>query len=242
MLTGDILCLTTHQLFRFKNYFDLLILDEIDAFPYRGNYVLNQIFERSVKGNYVLMSATPSKNLIEEFKSNENKVLLELFTRYHKQPIPIPIMKVNLKVLLPFLILKKLKVFIKENKPVFIFCPTIYECEILYYFLKNFAKPGFFVHSQCKDREKRIEDFREGKYKYLVTTSVLERGVTVKNLQVMVFNASNSIYTKEVLVQISGRVGRVIGATDGEIIYYADRKSKAMVESIKEIEYSNTFL
>ena len=242
LLSGDILCLTTHQLFRFKNYFDLLILDEIDAFPYKGNYVLNEIFKRSVRGNYILMSATPSENLLLEFKNDEDKTLLELHTRYHKQPIPVPQIKINLKVILPLLILKKLKQFIKEDKQTFIFCPTIEECENLYYFLKNFAKQGFFIHSKCKDRSERIEDFRKGKYKYLVTTAVLERGVTVKNLQVIIYNSSSEIYSKEALIQISGRVGRVLGATDGEIIYYAERKSEAMVQSIKEIEYENTFL
>lgn len=242
LLSGDILCLTTHQLFRFKNYFDLLILDEIDAFPYKGNYVLNEIFKRSVKGNYILMSATPSMDLIQEYKQSEDKVLLELHTRYHKQPIPVPKIKVGLKIFLPLLVLNSLNKFLKENKQVFVFCPTIEECEMLYFFLKNLAKPGYFVHSKCKDRNKRIEDFREGVYKYLVTTAVLERGVTVKNLQVIIYDASNEIYTKEALVQISGRVGRVLGATDGEIIYFAERKSEAMVQSIKEIEYENSFL
>lgn len=61
-LNGDITVLTTHQLYRFDKVFDLLILDEIDAFPYKDNIVLENIFKRSVKGNYILMSATPSKN------------------------------------------------------------------------------------------------------------------------------------------------------------------------------------
>ena len=65
---GDIIVLTTHQLYRYNHYFDLLILDEIDAFPYRDNDVLHALFLRSIKGNYCLMSATPSEKAIEEFK------------------------------------------------------------------------------------------------------------------------------------------------------------------------------
>ena len=61
ILEGDIICLTTHQLYRFNNYFDLLILDELDAFPYKDNDVLYNIFLRSIKGNYILMSATISE-------------------------------------------------------------------------------------------------------------------------------------------------------------------------------------
>ena len=67
VINGDIICLTTHQLFRYKAYFDLLIMDEIDAFPYKGNDVLEQMFINSVRGHHVLLSATPSKNLIKEY-------------------------------------------------------------------------------------------------------------------------------------------------------------------------------
>ena len=45
LIKGDIVCLTTHQLFRYENYFDLLIMDEIDAFPYKG--ILNFHFHTS---------------------------------------------------------------------------------------------------------------------------------------------------------------------------------------------------
>ncbi|MBR2577745.1 MAG: DEAD/DEAH box helicase, partial [Erysipelotrichaceae bacterium] len=36
-LTGDLIVCTTHQLFRYYRTFDLLILDEVDAFPLSGN-------------------------------------------------------------------------------------------------------------------------------------------------------------------------------------------------------------
>ena len=38
VLTGDIILLTTHQLYRYNDYFDLLIIDEADAFPYKNNF------------------------------------------------------------------------------------------------------------------------------------------------------------------------------------------------------------
>lgn len=242
LLNGDIICLTTHQLFRYEKFFDLLILDEIDAFPYRDNEVLEALFKRSVRGNYIMMSATPSEKQVNEFRNTKGKNLMELYTRYHKNPIPLPKIKLTLNCLMSYHVLKNLRLFLSENKSVFIFTPTIEECEILFKMLNIFAKHGNFVHSKRKDRNEIIDDFRLGKYKYLVTTAVLERGVTVKNLQVIIFNASNKIYSKESLIQISGRVGRVVGATSGEIIYIADSKSEAMVESIREIERANTYL
>ena len=89
LLEGDLICLTTHQLFRYPSYFDLLILDEIDAFPYNGNEVLEAFFKRAVKGHYVLLSATPSKEVIESFKKNE-KSILNLNKRFHNHPLPVP--------------------------------------------------------------------------------------------------------------------------------------------------------
>lgn len=114
LLVGDIVCLTTHQLYRYKNYFDLLILDEIDAFPYKGNEVLNNIFKRSIKGHYILMSATPSKKEIEEFNSGNNK-MVTLFKRHHGRPIPVPKIKVMPCIFSYWFLIKKNKRFHKER-------------------------------------------------------------------------------------------------------------------------------
>ena len=69
-LEGDCVILTTHQLFRYPNYFDLLVMDEVDAFPFKGSDVLLSMFKRSVKGHFVMMSATPSKQLVSSFEND----------------------------------------------------------------------------------------------------------------------------------------------------------------------------
>ena len=240
-LEGDIICLTTHQLYRFEKYFDLLIIDEIDAFPFNGNFALEAFFHRSVRGHYVMMSATPSKERIEEFKG-KGKAIVNLFKRHHGKPIPVPNFFIAPKFVTYFYLVYKVREIIKKNLPLLVFAPTIEECENLYVFLNIFAKGGYFVHSKCKDRSKIIEDFRENKYKYLVTTAVLERGVTLRNLQVIIFNASSFIYTSEALVQISGRVGRVKDATDGEVIFIAERKTKYITEARQTIIDANKSL
>ena len=63
-LEGDIVVLTTHQFYRYNHYFDLIILDEIDAFPFKNNDVLKTMFERAKRGSVVLMSATPSREVL----------------------------------------------------------------------------------------------------------------------------------------------------------------------------------
>lgn len=48
-VVGDLIIATTHQLYRYKNFFDLLILDEPDAFPYAGNEMLQNFVHSSLK-------------------------------------------------------------------------------------------------------------------------------------------------------------------------------------------------
>lgn len=240
-LKGDILVLTTHQLFRFEHYFDLLILDEIDAFPYRGNPVLIALFKRSLKGHYVLMSATPSDEVMKEFEK-DNKQILTLFKRYHEHPLIVPSLKIRYLIFKYSLIIDYLKKYEREKKKVFIFCPTIKETEYLFKILNLFIKNGNYVHSKRLNRANIIDDFRNDKYSYLVTTSVLERGVTVKNLQVIIYHADHELYSKEALIQISGRVGRSSDYPSGEVIYVASKKTTAILESIKTIEGFNKCL
>ncbi len=240
-LVGDIIVLTTHQLYRYEKYFDLLILDEIDAFPYKDNPVLINLFKRSVKKNYVLMSATPSPSVIEEFKRPNHKIVT-LYTRYHMKPIPEPKIVISYGITKYFYVIKKLKEFQKLFKPCFLFVATIDECEEVFKIISKVVPNGNRVHSLVKERSKIINDFRSGKYKYLVTTAVLERGVTLKNLQVIIFNADHNIYNSSALIQISGRVGRVKEAPDGEVIFLANKKTNDMEEAIKKTREANEHL
>lgn len=243
ILEGDLICLTTHQLFRFEKYFDLLILDELDAFPYKDNDVLYNIFLRSIKGNYILMSATPSEEFLNNFSLDKNNKVLKLFVRFHMKNIPVPIIKV-----VPFEILKviflviKIKNYIKENKQVLVFVPTISLSKKVYYLIKNLVKPGYFINSKSTNREEIINEFRNKNYMYLVTTAVLERGVTLENLQVIIFEADNEIFNRYSLTQISGRVGRKALFPDGEVIFLCDKKTKEMEKSIFSINEANKVL
>lgn len=241
-LQGDIVILTTHQLYRYKNYFDLLIMDEIDAFPFKGNEVLIAMYKRSVRGNVLLMSATPSDIVLNEFKK-EGHAILELRTRFHKKEIPVPVCKIMPKFLMFFYVLCKLKKYKKEHKPVFIFTPTIELCETIYFKLSKFVKGGEYVHSKREKRGEIIGNFKNNQYSYLVTTSVLERGVTFKNLQVIVLEADEeSIYNSATLIQIAGRVGRKMDAPGGDVIFLAEIETLSIRRAIDEIKFCNTFL
>ena len=238
---GDIVVLTTHQLYRYKNYFSLIILDEIDAFPFKDDPILHNMFYQSLCGHYVMMSATPSKEVIEHFKQDK-KDILSLSTRFHRHPLPVPTI-IKGSIVKQYLILyKKLREYINENKQVFVFAPTIEICEKVYHIISIFIKGGNYVHSKRDNRKEIIEAFRNKMYHYLVTTSVLERGITVRNLQVIIMQTEHKIYEKGTLIQISGRVGRKLDAPTGDVIYLAKSISPDMYESISDIRRSNEAL
>ena len=237
VLDGEIVILTTHQLYRYPKYFDFLVFDEIDAFPYVDNDVLNNMFLNSIKGNYVLMSATPREKEINKITS-EGGIYLSLTKRYHGGKLIVPNIKLSIMSIFPLLI-KKLNEFVTSRKPVFIFVPTIKEAEKLFKLVKMFQKNGEVVHSKNPLREKIIEDFKNSKYDYLITTSILERGVTVKNLQVIIYQADHELYDESTLIQIAGRVGRKSDAKDGEVLFLANKKTEAMVSAIEKINEAN---
>ena len=241
VLIGDIICLTTHQLFRYKNYFDLLIMDEIDAFPFKGNKVLKQLFFNSVKGHYILLTATPSKELISQFEK-QGKDIMRLAIRFHKHPLPVPKVIIGSGIKLYYILIKTIKRFLRENKQVFLFVPTIDESKKMSLFLKPIIRGGIYVNSKRKNNDSIIDDFRNGKYRYLVTTAVLERGVTIKDLQVIIFHADSSIYDTASLIQIAGRAGRRKEAPEGEVIFFAKRNTEYIQGAIDEINANNKIL
>lgn len=241
ILNGDLVCMTAHQLFRYEKYFDLIVMDEIDAFPYKGNDVLQAFFKRALRGNYILLSATPSDEFVDSFKKEGGKVL-ELSIRFHRHPLPVPKVITGNKLKLLYELVKETRRFMESKKPVFIFTPTIEICERTFNLLRPFIKWGSYVHSKHPKRSEVINAFRKGKYKYLVTTAVLERGVTIKDLQVIIYHADHNIYNQYSLVQIAGRVGRKKDAPKGEVIYLAEHITKEMERSIRDIEKANKTL
>ena len=220
-IEGDLVVLTTHQLFRYEHYFDLLIMDEIDAFPFKGSDILKAFFLRSIKKNFVLLTATPSDELLNYFKK-PGKAVLELFTRFHGHPLPVPRVIKGNSIYLNYKLIKETGRFLKSFKQVFIFVPTIDLSIKLYRFLALFYPGGHYINSKCEDREEIIKSFRLKKY-----------------LQVIVYRADHPIYDSYSLIQIAGRVGRKKDAPEGEVIYLARENNKDIKRAVEEISAAN---
>ncbi|VHI62630.1 helicase conserved C-terminal domain protein [Streptococcus pyogenes] len=142
---------------------------------------------------------------------------------------------------LPPKILKYLKKQRKTGYPLLIFLPTIIMAESVTAILKELlpAEQIACVSSQSQNRKEDITAFRQGKKTILITTIILERGVTFPQIDVFVLGSHHRVYSSQSLVQIAGRVGRSIDRPDGTLYFFHEGISKAMLLARKEIKEMN---
>ena len=220
---GDLIICTTHQLFRYENYFDLLILDEPDAFPFANNELLNNFLIRSCKGSLVYLTATPDDSL-KQLKT------LTLFKRYHGHDLLVPKVIINLKIIL----LYKMYQYVKQQEKAILFVPTIKLAIRLSKLFKTSC-----IHSKTLDKEDVIKRFNDDEFPILIATTIMERGVTFANVNICVLFADHVVFSKASLIQIAGRVGRTKEYPTGDGIFLCSRKSRKVDECISELNMMN---
>lgn len=236
---------TTHQMLRFFRAFDLVIVDETDSFPYRDNEMLIKAVHRAVKedGCLLYLTATPSETLNQRLKKKELSVSL-LPERYHQHPLIVPNLvysgnlekKIRNKKIAPVME-KWIRAHLEARKHFLLFVPRIALLSPIESALRKIFPEARFetVSSKEVHRQERIALMRSGELDFLVTTTILERGVTFQGIDVLVAAAHEEEFSREVLVQIAGRVGRTADCPDGEVTFFHNGKSEAMVKAVKEI-------
>ncbi|MDN6161146.1 MAG: DEAD/DEAH box helicase [Atopostipes sp.] len=240
---------TTHQLFRFQEAFDLLIIDEIDAFPFAGDESLERAVGKARKENSALiyLSATPNRRMQKEIKNGKLGATI-LPARYHGHPLPLPQMKWcanwTEKVFTHFERSSLGKIMagkIQEGRRFLLFLPNIKWMLTFEEMLRKIYPECYFesVSSMDPHRKEKVLKMRAGEVQFLMTTTILERGVTFPNIDVLVLGAEDRIYTESALVQIAGRCGRAADYPDGEVIFFHEGKSLAMKRAVQQIKRMN---
>lgn len=245
---GDLYITTTHQVLRFYSYFDLIIIDEFDAYPFNNQPILQFAVKRAMKpaGQIIFMTATPTDEWI---KLGRRELLTSILPiRHHEQPLPVPIFKLTpksktiLTFTKPFYLIEQFISDVKQAEgQAFIFVPRISDVSLWTNKLMEwFGRESIEgVYANDKLRDTKIEAFRRGEIKLLVTTTIMERGVTIPNLHVLVLNANEKVFDKSTLIQIAGRVGRSIKHPDGIVLFLGEYKTKAIADAIKHIKWMN---
>lgn len=228
VIEGQFIICTTHQLYRYSKYFDLLILDELDAFPYANNEVLQSFLQNSIKGNYIYMSATLN-----------NQADLLMTKRFHGFPLDIPKCIISSSLLMFLLVIKQTRKYVQKKQPVLIFVPTIAKTKSVSKLLQICGFKATVINSTTPNIHLAIDKLKKHQLDILVTTTILERGITIDNVQVIILYGNDRIYTTETLIQICGRVGRNINHPTGKILIFTPYKTKAIKQCIKTIKQDN---
>ncbi len=239
-LDGDLIICTMHQLYRYPQAFDLLIMDEIDAFPYRGNLLLETIAKQACKGQRLYLSATPDDDMLKQAAQGELS-MVALFQRPHGHPLVMPQIIHALPSVQLWYLLRFLKRCRKARIPVLVFVPTIKAAKQYYQYMRCFFRCNCLT-SQSTEKDAVIAAFRDKKYDFLLTTTVLERGITIEGIYVAVLYADHIVFNEASLIQIVGRVGRTVQMPSGEALLLCRRITKDIKRCMRAIEKMNETL
>lgn len=240
---------TTHQLYRFREAFDVLIIDEMDAFPFRYDDSLQFASDKARKRESSLIYLTATPDRIYQKKIRQNIIHASILpARYHGHPLPVPITITEKKWKERLLknptktkVYKKILELLNLKKKFLLFVPNIKWMEQFEQVLREQIPDKRFeaVHSEDRERKRKVQAMRDRELDFLMTTTILERGVTFENIDVLVIGSDDQIYTESALVQIAGRAGRSKDYPTGEVIYYHDGLTRDIKRAVKQIKQMN---
>ncbi|WP_045518226.1 DEAD/DEAH box helicase [Neobacillus niacini] len=234
---------TTHQLLRFYQAFDTVILDEVDAFPYTVEESLQYAAAQARKPEsaMIYLTATPNEKWQRECRTGK-RAFTTIPARFHRYPLPVPHFnwcgnwqKELKKDKLPANILNWIKARLENNKQALLFFPHIRLMEKALPGLRKLAPDIEAVHAEDPDRKEKVQKMRNKDIPLLLTTTILERGVTFPNIDVAVIGAEDDIFTECALVQIAGRAGRSKDFPRGIVTFFHYGKTEAMLKARKQI-------
>lgn len=262
---SDITIATTHQVLRYYRRFLLVVLDEADAFPYHNNPVLYRALARAVHqaGKLLYLSATPPRYLQKRLVSNARLTgrgakTHPLFSathvllpgRYHGFPLPVPEIRtvrglhkrVRANRAVPSLT-EAVNRSLASERQVFVFVPRIDDVDVVLTYLQKWlpthAEQMAGVHAADAMREEKVLGFRQKRYTLMVTTTILERGVTIPKSDVIVVGAEAPVFDEASLVQIAGRVGRSFDDPAGTVLFLQAERAQAPRLAVRQITRMN---
>ncbi|HHY47997.1 MAG TPA: DEAD/DEAH box helicase family protein [Firmicutes bacterium] len=254
---ADISVTTTHQAIRFYHNFDLVVLDEADAYPYQGSRMLHHAVLRAAgeSAKIIYMTATPRGELKRRALAGQ-LALVTIPARHHGYPVPVPeIVKVQLGVTsgqgtalaLPRMVIDLIASRISKATPaasraasqapgpLYVFTPTI-----------NLARDVArkldlsWTYAGDSERSEKIRRFKAGEIPALVTTTILERGITVPGADVLVLYADyERVFDEGTLIQMAGRAGRTSERPEGKVWFVAGSVSASMKQAVRTIQWLN---
>ncbi len=240
---------TTHQLLRFYHAFDNLVVDEVDAFPYAANEALLFATKQAVKedGGILMMTATPGPVLLREARQQEMAVSY-LPLRYHGYPLP----QIDERLVgnwrkqlhrgrLPLVVYRQIEQWTTTKQWLLLCVPDGAEGGRMAAALKKTC-PSLkltTVYAADPQRLAKVAAMRQHQVQALVTTTILERGVTFPGIDLGVLGADAPVFSSSALVQIAGRAGRAKERPTGKVCFWVSSCCRNVNEARRQIAALN---
>ncbi|WP_075982966.1 DEAD/DEAH box helicase [Bacillus massilinigeriensis] len=172
---------TTHQLLRFYQAFDTIIIDEVDAFPYTADETLQYAVKQAKKpqSSTIYLTATPNEKYQQECRQKKRD-FVTIPARYHRYPLPVPQFtwcgnwqKLLKKNKLPTNVTKWITERLINQKPMLLFAPQIDRMEKILPILQKLHPKIESVHAEDPNRKEKVQAMRNKEIPLLLTTTIL---------------------------------------------------------------------
>ena len=204
----------THALFQEGVVFESLkyvVIDEQHRFGVEQRLELKQ---KGINPHTLMMTATPIPRTMVMVKYGDLDLSFIKTKPAHRKPILTSVMASNKEQE----VMQSLERVLEKDHQVYWVCPLIEDSEKVdlmnvqerFQRLKSlFGDRVALLHGKMKSQEKEdiMKDFAQNKVQILVTTTVIEVGVDVKNAVVMIIENAQRFGLSQ-LHQLRGRVGR----------------------------------
>ncbi|MGF7050615.1 late competence protein required for DNA uptake (superfamily II DNA/RNA helicase) [Paenibacillus sp. DS2015] len=221
----------------------------IYGFPYHNDPMLAFAANHACKptGKFVYLSATPPQALQREvMKGTVGHARVPV--RFHGHPLPVP-KRVSLKSLAQCIhkpiglkpLFKELRHSLDRGAQIFVFVSRIRHIQPLVERLRQEFNAIVVEGTSSVDplRGEKVMSFRETTIRLLVTTTILERGVTVPKSDVYVVDADSDLFDESSLVQMAGRAGRSSSDPAGAVVFASSEWTRSQRRAISQIKTMN---
>ena len=193
------------------------------------------------------MTATPDQRLLQRVRKKELSISY-LPLRYHRHLLPEihPVMVGNwrkrvTKGYLPTSLIAWINRRLNEQREFLFFVPHIADLAGVASVLRRRFKNARFatVHAADPDRATKVMQMRQHGLDFLITTTILERGVTFPAIDLLVLGADDPVFSPAALVQIAGRVGRSPKRPTGNVTFFIGAYAKNVTQAMQQIKLVN---
>ncbi|STO07485.1 helicase-related protein [Exiguobacterium aurantiacum] len=220
---GMITVATAPLLLNLKYVFDYVLVDESDAFPFAFDLSLWWTIRRAGKGVFLFVTATPTV-WQRQFPT------VHLSRRYHGHDLPVPTLVKQTD--------EAIVAFCRRETPRLLFVPT--KADLVRYG-EVLEANGFSYQAVSADTDKRTDvlEWLASENGVVLATSIWERGMTVRGVDVAVIESEHVLFTSRGLIQMAGRAGRKPDAPTGDVVFFYNERTFRQDRAIEAIKQAN---